>query len=164
MVDWVLLFLLVSTGVPIVSFSLLNLCSSYDVNFLQSSYKRDPNALQLSNTSITVSGNTHWTPKMARVISQIVLTTELWRKKIWNFIPVCIFWTAWKERNRLAFRGGSLDIQKFKNSFVCNLWSWARVYNGEETYSLLGFLEWLATTWGWVGFFFPSFFVFSSLV
>ncbi|RVW91692.1 hypothetical protein CK203_013730 [Vitis vinifera] len=49
----------ISTGVPIVSFSLLNLCSSYDVNFLQSSYKRDPNALQLSNTSITVSGNTH---------------------------------------------------------------------------------------------------------
>ncbi|WJZ83602.1 hypothetical protein VitviT2T_003270 [Vitis vinifera] len=68
------------------------------------------------------------------------------RKKIWNSIPVCIFWTVWKERNRLAFRGGSLDIQKFKNSFVCNLWSWVRVYNGEETYSLLGFLEWLGTT------------------
>ena len=68
------------------------------------------------------------------------------RKKIWNSIPVCIFWTVWKERNRLAFRGGFLDIQKFKNFFVCNLWSWARVYNGEETYSLLGFLEWLGTT------------------
>ena len=68
------------------------------------------------------------------------------RKKIWNSIPLCIFWTVWKEKNRLAFRGGSLDIQKFKNFFVCNLWSWARVYIGEETYSLLGFLEWLAAT------------------
>ena len=68
------------------------------------------------------------------------------RKKIWNSIPVCIFWTVWKERNRLAFRGGSLDIQKFKNFFVCNLWSWARVYIGEDTYSPLGFLEWLAAT------------------
>ena len=48
--------------------------------------------------------------------------------------------------NRLTFKGGSLDIQKFKKNFVCNLWSWARVYIGEETYSLLGFLEWLATT------------------
>ena len=46
--------------------------------------------------------------------------------------------------NRLSFRGGSLDIQKLKNSFVCILWSWARVYIGEESSSLLGFLEWLA--------------------
>ena len=28
------------------------------------------------------------------------------RKKIWDAIPLCIFWTVWKERNRLAFRGG----------------------------------------------------------
>ena len=68
------------------------------------------------------------------------------RKKIWKSIPLCIFWTVWKERNRIVFRGGSLDIQKFKYSFVCNLWSWAKVYIGEESYSLLGFLEWLGTT------------------
>ncbi|RVW15177.1 LINE-1 reverse transcriptase-like [Vitis vinifera] len=67
------------------------------------------------------------------------------RKRIWTSIPLCIFWTVWKERNRLAFRGGSLAIQKLKNSFVCNLWSWARVYMGEESSSLIGFLEWLAT-------------------
>ncbi|RVX01805.1 hypothetical protein CK203_024318 [Vitis vinifera] len=66
------------------------------------------------------------------------------RKRIWTSIPLCIFWTVWKERNRLAFRGGSLAIQKLKNSFVCNLWSWARVYMGEESSSLIGFLEWLA--------------------
>ena len=68
------------------------------------------------------------------------------RKKIWNSIPLCIFWTVWKERNRLAFKGGVLNIQKLKNSFVCTLWSWARVYIGEESSSLLGFLEWLAAT------------------
>ena len=50
------------------------------------------------------------------------------RKKIWKFIPLCIFWMVWKERNRLAFRGGSLAVQKLKNSFVCNLWSWARLF------------------------------------
>ncbi|KAL6339823.1 hypothetical protein AAG906_034911 [Vitis piasezkii] len=67
------------------------------------------------------------------------------RKKIWTSIPLCIFWTVWKERNRIAFRGGYLSIQKLKNSFVCNLWSWARVYIGEESSSLRGFLEWLAS-------------------
>ena len=61
------------------------------------------------------------------------------RKKIWYSILLYIFWTVWKERNRLAFRGGSLDIQKLKNFFVCNLWSWVRVYMGEESSSLLVF-------------------------
>ena len=69
------------------------------------------------------------------------------RKNIWNSIPLYIFWTVWKERNWLVFRGGeSLAIQKLKNSFVCSLWSWAQVYIGEESLSLLGFLEWLAST------------------
>ena len=68
------------------------------------------------------------------------------RKNFWNSIPLCIFWTVWKERNRLAFKEGVLHIQKLKNSFVCTLWSWARVYIGEESSSLLGFLEWLAAT------------------
>ena len=68
------------------------------------------------------------------------------KEKIWNSIPLCIFWTVWKERNRLDFRGGVLDIQKLKNSFVCTLWSWVRVFIGEESSSLLGFLEWLAAT------------------
>ena len=66
------------------------------------------------------------------------------RKKIWNSIPLCIFWTVWKERNRLTFKRDSLAIQNLKNSFVCNLWSWARVYMGEESSLLSGFLEWLA--------------------
>ena len=28
------------------------------------------------------------------------------RKKLWNSIPLFIFWTVWKERNRLVFMGG----------------------------------------------------------
>ncbi|RVX15524.1 hypothetical protein CK203_009108 [Vitis vinifera] len=30
--------------------------------------------------------------------------------------------------------------------FVCNLWSWAKLYVGEEAFSLIGFLEWIAST------------------
>ena len=69
------------------------------------------------------------------------------RKKVWKSIPLCIFWTVWKERNILAFRGRCvLNIQKLKNFFVCNLWSCAKLYLGEESLSLIGFLEWVAST------------------
>ena len=68
------------------------------------------------------------------------------RKKIWKAIPLCIFWMIWKERNRLAFKGGVLHIQKLKNFFVCNLWGWARLDIEDNSLSLLGFLEWLAST------------------
>ena len=67
------------------------------------------------------------------------------REKIWRSIPLFIFWMVWKERNRLAF-GGELAIQKVKNSFVCNLWGWAKLYNGAEPHSLIGFLEWIASS------------------
>ena len=63
-----------------------------------------------------------------------------------EFHSVMYFLDGMKGKNRLASRGGSLAIQKLKNSFVYNLWSWARVYIGEESSSLLGFLAWLAAT------------------
>ena len=57
------------------------------------------------------------------------------------------FWMVWKEKNRLTFKGGRvLAIQKFKNSFVCNLWCWTILYIREESLSLIGFLEWLASS------------------
>ena len=68
------------------------------------------------------------------------------RKKLWNFIPLFIFWTVWKEKNRLTFRrGGELVIQKIKYSFVCNIWDWTKLYKGVEPNSLIGFLELLAS-------------------
>ena len=67
------------------------------------------------------------------------------RKKTWNSVPLCIFWTVWNERNNIAFRDGRLAIQRLKNSFVYNLWSWNRLYVGEEASTFLGFLEWMAS-------------------
>ena len=32
------------------------------------------------------------------------------KEKTLEFHSVIIFWTVWKERNRLAFRGGGLNI------------------------------------------------------
>ena len=39
-----------------------------------------------------------------------------------------------------------LNIQKLNNFFICNLWNWAKLYLGEKALSLLGFLEWIAST------------------
>ena len=68
------------------------------------------------------------------------------RRKTWKSVPLHIFWTVWKERNRIAFGDGTVDVKKLKHSFVYNLWSWNSLYIGEEISSLIGFLDWLATS------------------
>ena len=41
------------------------------------------------------------------------------RKKILNFIPLCIFWTVWKEMIRLAFRGRGFISYSENQKFFC---------------------------------------------
>ena len=65
--------------------------------------------------------------------------------KVWKLVSVCIFWTVWKKRNCLAFKNGSSAVQRLNHSFVSNLWDW-NMYISEEISSLIGFLEWLAST------------------
>ena len=65
------------------------------------------------------------------------------REKIWRSIPLFIFWTVWKKRNRLAFRGEELALQKIKYSFACNMWGWAKLYDGAKSRSLISLLEWI---------------------
>ena len=45
------------------------------------------------------------------------------RKKIWDAIPLCIFWTVWKERNRLAFREEGFERSKVRIflSVICGV-------------------------------------------
>ena len=47
-------------------------------------------------------------------------------RKVWRTAPLCLFWTVWKERNRIVFDNEVLSIQRLKNSFICNLLSWAK--------------------------------------
>ena len=71
-------------------------------------------------------------------------------KKVWLVTPLCIFWTVWKERNLLVFDNKDLSIQRLKNYFVCNLWSWSRVSVDMSPISLVSFIDWLNSKQGYV--------------
>ena len=61
--------------------------------------------------------------------------------KVWRAAPLCLFWTVWKERNRVAFENEDFFIQRSKYSFVCNLWSWSKLCIAEGPNSLINFFE-----------------------
>ena len=42
----------------------------------------------------------------------------------------------------LAFDTVELSIQRLKNSFVCNLWYWTRVFVDVGPTSLISFINW----------------------
>ena len=50
------------------------------------------------------------------------------RKGVWKASPLCLFWTLWKTRNKVAFEEIELSIQRLKSSFVYLLWSETDVY------------------------------------
>ena len=64
------------------------------------------------------------------------------RKKAWMIAPLCLFWTVWKERNKIVFDNEELLIQRMKNSFVCNFWSWTKLFINDDPLFLINFF-WL---------------------
>ena len=79
-------------------------------------------------------------------------------KKAWMTAPLCLIWTVWKERNRIAFDNEELSIQRMKNYFVCNFCSWTKLFIDEGLLSLINFVDWLGSKRGRVRFWFPLFF------
>ena len=39
-------------------------------------------------------------------------------RAVWKVGPLCLFWSVWKARNRVAFEDGALSLQRLKASFV----------------------------------------------
>ena len=66
-------------------------------------------------------------------------------RKVWRTTPLCLVWTVWKERNRIVFDNEVLLIQRMKNSFVCNLFSWAKSSIVVGPLSLINFVDWLGS-------------------
>ena len=52
---------------------------------------------------------------------------------------LCLFWTLWKERNRVAFENESPSVHRLKSTFLCTLWSWAKLNSIDNLDSLVDF-------------------------
>ena len=43
------------------------------------------------------------------------------------------------------FGNEELSLQRLKTSFVCNLWSWGRLFVDLSPFSLVSFIDWLGS-------------------
>ena len=50
-------------------------------------------------------------------------------KKIWMAAPLRLFWTLWREINRVVFDNGVTNAHKTKSNFLNNLWTWANLHS-----------------------------------
>ena len=66
-------------------------------------------------------------------------------RKVWRAAPLHIFWTVWKARNRLAFKDDDISIQWLKYSFLCSLWSEAKLFIVECPQTLVNFIDWVGS-------------------
>ena len=56
-------------------------------------------------------------------------------------IPLAIWWTAWKERNRRIFKDIDLFFQDFKLYFLRILYSWSHALDGSTNLTFLDFVD-----------------------
>ena len=52
---------------------------------------------------------------------------------------------VWKARNRLAFKDDDISIQWLKYSFLCSLWSEAKLFIVECPQTLVNFIDWVGS-------------------
>ena len=67
------------------------------------------------------------------------------RKGVWRASPLCLFWTVWKARNKIAFEEEELSIQRLKNSFIYFLWSETKLFIKDGPSTLVDFIDWVGT-------------------
>ena len=60
---------------------------------------------------------------------------------VWNASPLCLFWSVWKARNKIAFEDGVLSLQKLKAFFVYVLWSESKLFIKDDPSTLIDFID-----------------------
>ena len=67
------------------------------------------------------------------------------QEKLWILGPLCMFWSIWKARNRIAFKDGVLSLQRLKASFVFSLWSKTKLSIKVVPLTLIDFIDWVGS-------------------
>ena len=64
-----------------------------------------------------------------------------WVLEVWNMVPLSIWWTTWKERNRRIFDDIAGSFQEFKLYFLRLLYSWSAGLCGNRSVNFLAFVD-----------------------
>ena len=60
---------------------------------------------------------------------------------VWKLIPLAIWWSVWKERNRRIFEGQDLSLHDFKHYFLRILYSWSRALDESANLTFVDFVD-----------------------
>ncbi len=78
---------------------------------------------------------------LPRRVDDLLFGWRIWFGKhssdIWNFVPLCLIWLLWKERNRCMFE----DTKRSKAQLIQTLFDWSRLWGLTNSNSLLHFTE-----------------------
>jgi hypothetical protein len=60
---------------------------------------------------------------------------------VWKMVPICIFWTIWKERNNRCFKDLKNSMEEILASLLYSLYLWTAAYLSSFSLSYADFLS-----------------------
>jgi len=60
---------------------------------------------------------------------------------VWNLMPLAIWWSVWKERNRRIFEGKELSLLNFKFYFLRILYGWSQDLDDSANLTFVDFVD-----------------------
>ena len=63
---------------------------------------------------------------------------------VWNLIPLCIWWTLWRERNDRCFENTFSSMEGLRGQLMSSLFCWAKAVLGFRLCDFFEFLSFVA--------------------
>jgi hypothetical protein len=60
---------------------------------------------------------------------------------VWKMVPICIFWSIWRERNNRCFEDVESSLEEILASLLYSLYSWTAAYLSPLYLSYADFLS-----------------------
>ena len=60
---------------------------------------------------------------------------------IWNFVPACLMWTIWKERNQRTFEDAFKADNQILEGFILTLFDWSKAWGFSSITSIPEFIS-----------------------